>query len=282
MNLNDKALLVQLNIGGWSGRKLDKRVTQDVARTNGVSTSAGRYNKCLLPGCSLLEDIHSKDGLIRNKFYENTLPWGIEGTFLLPTSNYLGFMTSFRKEKAERTLLVSRFAYDYPTLKAKAKQDLGPLYCESDYPAANEIERKFHMDIQVMPVPSSDFRVQIGTDELARIQQDVEERLKSAQATAMKDLWNRVYEKVKHIHEKCADPKAIFRDSMIENARELCELLPRLNFADDPNLETMRQEIESKLLRHPEILRLHPEMRRDTAAEAKAIMDKMSAIMGGI
>jgi hypothetical protein len=69
---------------------------------------------------------------------------------------------------------------------------------------------------------------------------------------------------------------------MIDNARDLCELLPRLNFADDPRLEAMRQEIESKLLKNPEILRLHPEIRRDTAADAKAIMDKMSALMGGM
>jgi hypothetical protein len=124
--------------------------------------------------------------------------------------------------------------------------------------------------------------VQISSDELERIQQSVEQRVKEAQSLAMNDLWKRVYEKVKHISDKLHDPKAIFRDSMIDNARDLCDLLPRLNFADDPQLEAMRLEIETKLLKNPEILRLHPEIRRDTAAEAKAIMDKMSSLMGGV
>jgi hypothetical protein len=282
MNLSDRALLTSLRIGSWSGRKLDKRVTQDVARTNGVTASAGRYNKCLLPNCNVLENIHSKDGLIRDKYYQNTLPWGIEGTFMLPTSNYLGFMTEFRREKAEREALVERFVDEYPTLVNNARASLGPLFQDADYPTQSGMARKFYMEVDIMPVPSTDFRVQIASDELERIQQDVEARIKSAHSLAMQDLWNRVYDKVKHIAEKCADPKAIFRDSMIDNARELCELLPRLNFADDPRLETMRQEIESKLLKSPEVLRLHPEIRRDTAAEAKAIMDKMSAIMGGM
>ena len=282
MNLNDKALLVTLNIGGWAGRKLDKRVTQDVARSNGVSTSAGRYNKSLLPNCAVLENIHAMAGTIRNEFYDNTLPWGIEGTFILPTSNYLQFTQHFRRKKADWFSLVNQFSDEYPLLKIKAEHDLGPLYCESDYPAADDIRHKFYMDMHFFPVPSSDFRVQISSDELAKIRLNVEEQVKNAQAVAMKDLWNRVYTKVEHIAQKLADPKAIFRDSMIDNARDLCELLPRLNFADDPQLEVLRTEIEGKLLKNPEILRLHPEIRRDTAAEAKAIMDKMSAIMGGM
>lgn len=282
MNLSDRALLTSLRIGSWSGRKLDKCVTREVAQSNGVTTSAGRYNKCLLPNCSLLENIHSKDGLIRTKFYENTLPWGLEGTFMLPTSNYLGFMTDFRKEKAERMALVDRFIDEYPSLKVKAQAALGGLFVWDDYPSQDDMRAKFYMEIDVMPVPSTDFRVQISSDELERIQQSVEQRVKEAQSLAMNDLWKRVYEKVKHISDKLHDPKAIFRDSMIDNARDLCDLLPRLNFADDPQLEAMRLEIETKLLKNPEILRLHPEIRRDTAAEAKAIMDKMSSLMGGV
>lgn len=282
MNLNDRALLATLNIGGWAGRKLDKKVTQDVARTNGVSTSAGRYNKSLLPNCELLDNIHSKAGLVRTEFYDNTLPWGIEGTFILPTSNYLQFTRKFRSDRSDYFSLVDDFAAQYPALKAKAKHDLGPLYCESDYPPEDAIRDKFYMDIQFFPVPSSDFRVQIASDELMRIRLDVEQQVKDAQAVAMKDLWNRVYAKVEHIAQKLADPKAIFRDSMIDNAKDLCDLLPRLNFTDDPRLEALRVEIEGKLIKNPEILRLHPEIRRDTAADAKAIMDKMSAIMGGM
>jgi phosphoenolpyruvate carboxylase len=83
--------------------------------------------------------------------------------------------------------------------------------------------------------------------------------------------------------DKLADPTGIFRDSMVENAREICAMLPRLNFTDDANLEAMRQEVESKIAKyHPDALRQDPVLRRDTAAEAKAIMDKMSVFMSGL
>jgi hypothetical protein len=138
------------------------------------------------------------------------------------------------------------------------------------------------MDMAIFPVPATDFRVSIASDELTRIQQDVERRVADAQSTAMKEVWTRLYDRVKHMAEKLADPKAIFRDTLVENLQEQCSMLSRLNFMDDPNLEALRQQVEGTLAsHHPDALRNDPDLRRDTAAEAKAIMDKMSVFMGG-
>ena len=283
MNLSDKALLVQLNISQWTARKYDKRVTQEVADSHGAQMGVGRYNKSLLPMNDYLDDVHKKATFIRTKYYENTLPWGIEGTQLLPSANYLNFMTNFRKEKNEWEFLVDKFLVMYDDLRDDARRMLpNGLYNDSDYPSEHDLRRKFKMDMAVFPVPTNDFRVAIGSEELSRIQQDVEHRVKQAQETAMQDVWQRLYDKVKHIAEKLADPTAIFRDTMVDNARELCSLLPRLNFADDPNLEALRHQVEQSLVNnHPDALRNDPDLRRDKAAEAKAIMDKMSVFMGG-
>ena len=280
MNLSDRALLVQLSVSQWTARKYDKKISKEVAVSHGTTTDAGRYNKSLLPMNDLLDRVHKKTTHIREKFYKNTLPWGIEGTMMLPTSNYLEFVTEFRKEKGEWEYIVRDFVDNYDSLKADAQRILGGLYVEADYPSARDIEQKFSIDMAIFPVPASDFRVTIASDELTRIQQDVERRVAQAQQTAVRDVWNRLFEKVKHMAEKLADPKAIFRDSMVENARETCALLTRLNFTDDPNLEAMRQEVEATLLKHPEALRNDPDLRSDTTSKAKEIMDKMSVFMG--
>ena len=282
MNLNDRALLVQLNVSQWTARKYDKKATKEVISNHGTTAAAGRFNKSLLPMNDKLDNIHKKTTLIRTKYYDNTLPWGMDGTMMLPTANYLNFMSDFRKERGEWDRLVQDFINNYDSLKLDAQRILGSLYDHSDYPPVLELRHKFHMDMAVFPVPSSDFRVAIGSEELTRIQQDVERRVKDAEQAALKDVWNRLYERVKHMAEKLADPKAIFRDSMLENTREICALLPRLNFSDDPNLEAMRQQVEASLIKHPEALRNDPDLRRDTAAEAKAIMDKMGAFMGAL
>jgi hypothetical protein len=282
MNLNDRALLVQLSISQWTARKYDKKATSEVATAFNTTKDAGRYNKALLPMNDYLDRVHKKTTHIRTKFYENTLPWGIEGTQMLPTNNYLNFMTEFRKEKGEWQYLVNDFVDNYDQLRVDAKRVLSGLYNDADYPTTQDLRRKFHIDMAVFPVPSTDFRVSIASDELSRIQEDVERRVAEAQSTAMKEVWTRLFDRVQHMAEKLADPKAIFRDSMVDNAREICALLPRLNFTDDPQLEAMRQDVEAKLIKHPDALRNDPDLRRDTAAEAKAIMDKMKSFMGGV
>lgn len=286
MQLSDRALLVQFNVSQWTARKFDKKATQSVARTHGVNASVGRYNKSLLPGADYLANVHQKSGYIRNKFYENTLPWGIEGTQLLPTSNYLNFVSEFRKEKAEWETLVRLFVANYPVLKANAKRELGPMYREEDYPHEREIASKFRMDMAVFPVPTTDFRVQIGQDELDRVQQDVEARVTRASAEAMRDVWQRLYDKVEHLLDKMVkvdDPKSRFHESSIEHVQNLCELLPRLNFADDPNLEAMRHEVETKLAKLSKDEIVEDKVLRDAKIDqTKDIMERMKAFMGGV
>lgn len=282
MKLNDRALLVSLSISQWAARKLDKKATKEVADFNRASTSAGRYNKSLLPLNDQLAHVHQKTGVIRDKFAKNTLPWGIDGTRILPSANYLQFMQDFRKEKSEWQHLVQNFLDDYDYLVAEAKRWLGDLYDEKDYPSKESITNKFNMDMAILPVPSNDFRVELSSDELTRIQEELESRMTTVQQEAMSDCWHRLYKHVEHITEKLADPKGIFRDSMIDNAVETCDLLTRLNIAEDPNLEAMRQAVESKLLgHHPDSLRNDPDLRQDAAEEARKIMDAMSVFMGG-
>lgn len=281
MKLNDRALLVSLSVSQWTARKLDKKATKEVADNNRASTSAGRYNKSLLPLNDLLANVHQKTGLIREKFTKNTLPWGIDGTRILPSANYLQFMQDFRKEKADWQSLVTTFLDNYEYLVAEAKRWLGDLYDEQDYPSKASITDKFNMDMAILPVPSDDFRVALSSDELTRIQEELEIRMASVQQEAMNDCWHRLYKHVEHITEKLSDSKSIFRDSMLDNAKETCDLLTRLNITEDPNLEAMRQAVERKLLgHHPDTLRNDWDVRQDTAVEARKIMDAMSVFMG--
>lgn len=283
MKLSDRALLVQLNISTWSANKLDKEISNETNTIKGVQQNAGRYHKSLLPMCDLLDDIKKKATLIRTKFYENTLPWGVKGIQILPTANYLAFMTDFRKERAEYEALVRRFVPAYPQLVQDAQRFLGAAYKPADYPEAHEIADKFRMDMQVMPVPNNDFRVNIADEELERIHDEVEARVKDAARGAMQDVWQRLYDKVKHLAEKLADPNAIFRDTTVNHLVDLCELLPRLNVMDDPNLEAMRQEVEAKLAGYnPDVLRANPTTRKSVADEANDIAKKMAVFMQGL
>jgi hypothetical protein len=97
----------------------------------------------------------------------------------------------------------------------------------------------------------------------------------------MRDVWKRLHDVMQKAHEKLADPNAIFRDSLIENVKELCSILPRLNVMDDPALEEARLAAIAAIgAYNPDTLRHDPVLRSDKAREAKAVMDKMAGLFG--
>jgi len=277
----DKALLVQLNISQWTARKYDRRATADVAHTNGVAIDVGRYNKNLLPVGNMLKDVAKLATRVRTAFYANTLPWGMEGTQLLPTDNFLAFRDRFQKDKDDWQQLVSRFVDAYPQLRADAETCLGPLYNAEDYPRPETIGRKFRMELAVYPLPTNDFRVQLADEELQRIQKDVEDRTEAASKAAMEALWKRLYDKVAHLADKLAAPDAVFRDTTVTGLEELLDLIPRLNVTNDQQLEALRQQAVAKLTAHePDQLRHNPGVRKAASDAAADVLAKMGAFMG--
>ena len=281
--LSDKAVLVHLAVSQWVAKKLDRTASNEIARLNGAVRGAGNYNKSLLPTCAQLDKVKQETALIRKTFYQNTLPWGIQGTYILPSSNYLAFMAEYRQQQSRWWGLVNNFLDDYEGLRDDAERLLGTMYNPSEYPTLAELEHKFSMDLTVLPVPTAgDFRVELIDAEYDAIRADLEERVAESSKAAARDVWQRLYDKVAWLHGRMADVNNTFHDQTFIDARELVSMLGRLNFMDDPELEGMRQKAEALLMPHPQTVAHDPELRSSTADEAKAIMDKMRVFMEGV
>ena len=283
MSIKNKALLVNLKISQMSGFKIDKGATEQVALTNNSSMEAGRYNKNLFASTDLLSNIKSKTNDIRKKFYHNTLPWGLKGTHMLPSANFMDFSAEFRADKKDWFSLVDEFIVGIPKIKVDAPRVLGKMYNEADYPTEEEARARFSMDMEITSIPDDDFRVQgISDDELDTIRKDITNKVTTATEDSMNVAWQRLYDTVSHMAETLADPAKNFKNTLVENTQDICSVLTRLNVTDDPNLERLRQEVEASLTTtNPEVLRHDPDARRDTAEDAKAIMDKMGSFMRG-
>jgi hypothetical protein len=73
------------------------------------------------------------------------------------------------------------------------------------------------------------------------------------------------------------DTKKIFRDSLIDNAVELCQVLKHLNITQDPQLEQMRYDLEQSI-KHidAQSLRESDELRRATKNKVDALLGKFA------
>ena len=281
MDLRDKAMLVRLHISQWTARKLDRKVTQEVAQQHGASEDAGRYNK-LLVAKEHLATIAKVANAARTYFYANTLPWNDDGSRILPAANWAAYAKDLRQFRQDFERAAAAFVAGYPRFVQEAERRLNGLFRRGDYPEPGDIARRFAFTVDVDPLPAADdFRVNLSAEDVAAVRADIEARTQARISEAMQDLWQRLRQAVRHAHERLRDERAIFRDSLIGNLKDLCEVLPRLNLTDDPQLEALRQEVERDLATwDPEALRRSPLWRKRAAEDAKAILEKMTAYFG--
>jgi len=277
-SIHASAMLVKLSISTWTARRFDKMVTAEVNAARGAASDAGRYNKHLLSG-DTFRAVSKVASDTRTQHYANTLAWTDEGWRLLPTANWDAYTSLTRDLRAQFTAALAAFVADYPGLKELARQRLNGMFREDDYPAPHEMESKFKFSVDFSPVPASgDFRLDLPQAQLDAVEASVESRVQVATSEAMREIWGRLYDTVKAMHSRLSDPKAIFRDSLVTNARDLTELLTRLNVTGDPDLERMRVAVRDGLTGlDAQSLRTDTGARAETAQKASEILSAMSA-----
>src|SRR5574343_798172 len=162
MSLSNKAMLVNLSISQWTGKKVDKKANETVERTHLTEGKVGLYSKRLLPNTKELDTINNLSQGMSKFFYDNTLPWFSDGSRIIKASHYMEFTNEFRTLKGKFDKAVLDFIRDYPALKEQAKRKLGDLYNESDYPSDQEIQYTFDVKVSFIPVPDvGDFHTEI-------------------------------------------------------------------------------------------------------------------------
>ena len=278
--LISRAMLASLRISSWSARKYDKKVTKETNDAHGADADAGRYNKMLLPGdASSYKALTSHIAATRVLHYAETLAWSDDGWRLLPVANYTKYTDKLRAAKHTYDALLADFLSDYPALQQAARIKLNGMYRDEDYPS--NVASKYGFGIEYNPVPAGgDFRVELSQEEIDIIATRTESRIKNAFEDAHKDAVKRLYDCVSRIHERLAQPEAIFRDSLITNAQELTDVLSRLNIAGDVNLETLRRATASLATVSPDTLRNDAVTRIQTANDAQSILDTMLNVYG--
>lgn len=287
--LSRKATLVSVNITTWTARKLDRKITDEVNSSHGASQDAGRYNKLLIEA-KRLETITSVVSAARKLHHTMTKPWCDEGLRILPNVLHAKFADAFRALKREFDTAADEFCRDYPTFVHERKRALNGLFDESDYPAVDTIRDKFKCEVKTFPVPEAeDFRSDVLDDDtIEDIKRELEATSDSVLQGAMKDTAEKIGEVVGRMSEKLktygtsADGKKnFFTNTLVENVRELADLLPAFNLTNDPGLDQIAKRIKRELcVEDADVLRKNDAARETVQKSADAILKDVSALLG--
>lgn len=292
-SIRTRAMLASVSISQWTGRKLDRAASRKVTDDAHADEGAARVNKTLVAR-DALEKIAKIADQARRYHLDTTLPWLDNGARILPASLYWQFCDEMRTRRQEFEAAADDFAENYDALRESARQMLGDLYRDEDYPSAEAIRGRFRFTTGFLPLPdSADFRVDLDESAVTAIRDDIEARCEEAMQAAMHGLWDRVHGVVARMAERLSAYKpatakgeratGVFRDSLVENVREISALLPALNVTGDPELARIADRIAAELAgSDADELRESTVIRQATAKSAESILEEMAGYCGTV
>jgi hypothetical protein len=262
--LSSNYLLCELQIRSWSGKATDQDATAEVIQNKQAAKDAGAFTKNLMASAGIeLKAIQQKGASLRHFVYSKTLPWSASGdgvkrgARLLASSAAMDFLQEFRGYKQEYDEAVKALIAVWDLRVGQAMQNLGQLACATDYPALNDLPKKFAISIDMEPIPAmSDFTrlnvpaplaTALGNRHAAIAQQQVQNAMNEMRDRMMEELQRIDTQMSKH----AAGEKTRLYDSLITNMQGLVQMAKNMNLTNNPKLTELAEKIELRLLAHP-------------------------------
>jgi len=274
------AMMVDLHISVYSGRKQDKATQGEVTAAKGSgSKKAASVYKNLFAECKELDALTKFQARARSEHYRMTLPWNDQGARLLPTAALLDYQQTMNRCKAEFERLVDAFLDKYDTLVAAAAFQLGTLFDRQEYLSRAQVALRFRMESSFTPLPTGgDFRLDVESAVQRELVQQYEAQLEAKLAQANQDAWSRLHDALLRLSDRLTidedGKKKVFHDTTVTGAIELCDLLTVMNITKDPQLESARRKVEAVLSGvTPKELRDEHSTRIQTKQQVDAILD---------
>lgn len=278
-SISSSAMLVELNISVWTGRKFDKQVSAEIDVQKHTTTRVVNAHKNLTADEPNFQAIGKYAGNARTFHYFSTMPWSDSGLRLLTTAMYFDYQQKISEMEQEFYQLVTIAVADWDNMIHRARTKLGDLFNIEDYPSKDDIASKYRFSVKFAPVPDvGDWRVDVGNEAMQYLNECHAKAQRENIESAYKDVWDRTHEALASMSAKLSgNKKQIFRDTLVSNVRDMVELLDKFNITGDETMRRARIKLEDVMSGiTPDALREDDDLRLDTKSKVDALLKEFS------
>ena len=282
--LGSSAMLVEVNISSWAGRKKDKRASTKVTEDAHAKKGVANVYKQLLGDCDELSALRGCVTSARNMHSNMTMPWSNSGLRLLPTAQYFNYSEAMSQMQNEFENLKNKFLTAYNDTVVDVQLELGTLFLREDYPTVESLNSKFAFRINYMPLPDvGDFRVDVSNDALQEMRKEYSDFYNKQYNTAMNDVWTRLHKALTNMSERLdyssKEDKKVFRDTLVGNVTDMIELLRVCNVTKSTQMSDMANKLEDAMSGvTADALREDDTFRAETKAAVDAVMKSLPSL----
>lgn len=281
--------MVKLTRTKLNRNKMDKAISIEVKDAKNVTEQGAlRVNKSLF-GKESTDNYMGTYTEAGKYFYRVTLPWDDRGWRLLSVDLYEEFTKKFKSFTKTYREQVLDFIGNISAHVEDAKAMLGDAFDVEDYRFLSPnggvdremLLKEFSLEVSYDTVTDGDdLRACLSEVDREVIAAKITEQATAKFAKANEHIVQTLHDHILAIHERLCVSENIFRDTLISNLEDLCDLIPKLNIAGDPRIDALAAEAKAKLTKwEPAVLREVPSIRETVSKEAAVILDNMKGIM---
>jgi len=288
--LKHKALTVRLFRKKPSRNKLDKLLSEELAKNKNVTDKTGlRVNKTLFSRATTdpFMKVISEAG---KYYYRVTTPWDDKGFRLLSIEVFKDFSKTMKSYTSKFREAALAFIDGIEADMNLMRDTLGEAFNRNDYDylflSNGQIDRdailkQFQLEVEYGTVADGDdLRASLTDEDRDIIAAHITQKNNEKFAAAQKHIITTLHEHILAIHERLCKSENIFRDTLIGNLEDLCDLIPKMNIAGDPAINQLAIDAKATLCKwDAQTLRDDDTLRADVADEANKILDNMKGII---
>ena len=245
-NIFQKGCLVQLTMSKWGGIKQIKKNKLAEMVVNADHTWVTASKKLVEPAS--LKPICKISNAARACLNATSLPFPITSMVFIPKDLIESVDEKLQEFKSDFYAAVDNFRQDYDDLRIDAKEYLGDLFNEIDYPIDIRSKFDFQWRFLTLDIPNGNTML-LAPDVYAREKAKFIETMEDARRMATEALREEFAVMVEHISERFSNsdikPK-IFKRSTVDSFYEYFQTFKERNIFEDDQLSelvSMAQEI---------------------------------------
>jgi hypothetical protein len=287
-DIRECTMLVKVTASCWTGAKVNREASDEVAVNKRAKIGRAKVTTKLVPD-EFIRPIRSLDQAVRAVVDQYSVPWSKNGMNVFPVCNWDDMRDGVAPILDKHKAAVAEFKKAYPAIKRAAKNELGDLYNEADWPSESEIEGKFGIHVGFYPMPAAeDFRLDLPNQLVENIRDNLRAELEEVNDNFFAEAKQRAAEVVGDFvtrlkrHKVVPDDtakrgyrvEATFRDTAVTNIAEQARILPSFNIHGDPVFTELTDALDELGSLDPDTLRFDDKARDEAVKSANSLLSK--------
>lgn len=286
--IGNKAVLVRLEMGGYTGRQASRRLSRETAEAHGAESNTLTATLRVVPP-QALKRVEACSRACREYFDSRTLPWERRGASLLPTAIYWEFTERLSALLDRRTQAVDDFCSEYSASIDDWVARLNGMSVGLRIPDVADVRAAFAHTTSINPVPvGADFRVDVGEEETARIRAAADAAAAERVQAGVMDAVARLREVVERYRDNLRskvnadgeERKGRVTASLGRDLADLLSVVGAFNLTGDAALTRIIEDCRASLPTDTRAVAESDTERARVQAEAERIADQMRELWG--